>query len=77
MHLSEFIYADIQEHGSSLLTFSFVDKTKEEILEHLQSDGASYVHKQLESFTTKKIIDVIYETLNIEKKKVAETKNKI
>ena len=74
MHLSEFIYTDIQEHGSSLLTFSFVDKTKEEILEHLQSDSASFIHKQLESFTTKKIIDVIFETLNIEKKKIAETK---
>jgi predicted Rossmann fold flavoprotein len=39
MHLSEFIYEDIEKHGSSILTFSFVDKTKEEILDDLKSDG--------------------------------------
>jgi predicted flavoprotein YhiN len=37
-------------------------------------DGSQYIHKKLESLTTKKIIDIIFETLNLEKKKIAETK---
>jgi len=73
MHLSEFIYEDIEKHGSSILTFSFVDQTKEEILDDLKSDGSLFLHKKLESYTTKKIIDTIFETLAIEKKKIAET----
>ena len=76
MHLSEFIYEDIEKHGSSILTFSFVDQTKEEILDDLKSDGSLFLHKKLESYTTKKIIDTIFETLAIEKKKIAETNKK-
>jgi predicted Rossmann fold flavoprotein len=76
MHLSEFIYEDIEKHGSSILTFSFVDQTKEEILDELKSDGSLFLHKKLESYTTKKIIDTIFETLAIEKKKIAETNKK-
>jgi predicted flavoprotein YhiN len=53
-----------------------VDKTKEEILDDLKSDGSLFLHKKLESYTTKKIIDTIFETLAIEKKKIAETNKK-
>jgi predicted Rossmann fold flavoprotein len=74
MHLSEFIYDDIMANGTSILSFSFVDKSKDEILNDMLLDGSQYIHKKLESFTTKKIIDIIFETLNLEKKKIAETK---
>ena len=74
MHLSEYIYDDISENGVSIISFSFVDKTKDEILSEILSDGNQYLHKKLEAFTTKKIIDIIFESLNMEKKKIAETK---
>jgi predicted Rossmann fold flavoprotein len=74
MHLSEFIYDDIIKNGTSILSFSFVDQSKDEILNDMLLDGSQYIHKKLESLTTKKIIDIIFETLNLEKKKIAETK---
>lgn len=74
MHLSEFIYDDIANNKKSILSFSFVDQTKDEIMNELMQSGGQFIIKKLESFTTKKIVGVIVESLNIENKKIAEMK---
>ncbi|AUD66066.1 hypothetical protein BK011_10340 [Tenericutes bacterium MZ-XQ] len=74
MHLSEFIYDDVMNNGKSIVSFSLVDKTKDEIMDDLMKSGDQFIIKKLESFTTKKVVGVIVETLRIENKKVAEIK---
>jgi predicted Rossmann fold flavoprotein len=74
MHLSEFIYEDILNHGKSILEFSLVDISDEEMVDELLSDTRIYIHKKLELFTTKRIVDLVLSKLNIPIKKIAEIK---
>lgn len=74
MHLSEFIYDDIKENGKSNLEFSVVDVDEEQLIDAILSDPKMLIHKKLEEFTTKRIVDVILSNLNITSKKIAEMK---
>ena len=74
MHLSEFIYEDIDKNGKSILNFSLVEKSKEIILSEIAQSGAQLIHKKLEDYTTKRIVDVILSKLDIQTKKIAEIK---
>ncbi len=74
MHLAEFIYDDILNQEKSVLEFSLVDVSDDEMLRSILSDSHLFIHKKLEDFTTKRIIDVILTNLNITTKKIAEMK---
>ena len=76
MHLSEFIHEDINLNGHSILEFSLVDITDSEMLNSIIADSHVYIHKKLEAFTTKRMIDVILNHLEIPFKKIAEIKKK-
>src|SRR5690554_2030578 len=74
MHLAEFIYDDILLNGKSVLEFSLADVSEEDMLSSILSDAHMFIHKKLEDYTTKRVIDVILEQLNIKFKKIAEIK---
>jgi len=74
MHLSEFIDEDIRMNGHSIIEFPFIEMTQESLFNELQKDNHKLLHKILETYTTKRIVEVILSNLNIESKKIIEMK---
>lgn len=76
MHLSEFIYEDIVENGKSTITFGFINKTEEELYNILIENKNKLLHKVLEDYTSKRIVEVVLALKNIVSIKIAEMKKK-
>jgi predicted Rossmann fold flavoprotein len=76
MHLAEFIHQDIQENKSSIVEIPFIDLNQEQLFEILQSQNQKLLHKVLETYTTKRIVEVLLNYLNIDSKKIIELKKK-
>ncbi|MFA6801636.1 MAG: aminoacetone oxidase family FAD-binding enzyme, partial [Acholeplasmataceae bacterium] len=76
MHLSEFIDQDIRQSKSSIIEFSFVDISYDELINIFKSNPKVLLHKILENYTTKRIVDTLLTYLHIESKKIAEISKK-
>jgi len=76
MHLAEFIDQDIRENKTSILEIPFIDLNQDKLFEILQSQNHKLLHKVLETYTTKRIVEVLLNHLNIESKKIIEIKKK-
>ena len=76
MHLSEFIYEDIEQNGQSSIIFGFINKTEEELYNILIENKNKLLHKVLEDFTSKRIVEVVLALKNIISIKIAEMKKK-
>lgn len=76
MHLAEFIDQDIKINHQSILEFSFVDLNFEQLIEIISSNKDKHLHKVLETYATKRIVEVLLKHLNIESKKIIEIKKK-
>lgn len=76
MHLSEFIYEDIELNGQSTITFGFINQTEESLYNILMEDKNKLLHKILEDYTSKRIVEVVLNLHGITSMKVAEMKKK-
>ena len=76
MHLSEFIYEDIEQNGQSSIIFGFINKTEEELYNILIENKNKLLHKVLEDYTSKRIVEVVLALKNIISIKIAEMKKK-
>lgn len=76
MHLSEFIYKDILLHKQSVIEFGFIRQTEQELYNNFLNNKEKNLHKVLEMYTNKRIVDVMLKHINIESKKIVEIKKK-
>ena len=76
MHLSEFIYQDILLNKKSIIEFGFINQTQQELYNNLFNQKDKLLHKVLELYTNKKIVEVLLKQLNIQSKKIIEIKKK-
>ncbi|MCD4827603.1 MAG: aminoacetone oxidase family FAD-binding enzyme [Acholeplasmataceae bacterium] len=76
MHLAEFIDQDIKQSKQSILEFSFIDLSYEKLMEQFIIQNDKQLHKVLEMYTTKRIVEVLLNHLDIESKKIIEIKKK-
>jgi predicted Rossmann fold flavoprotein len=76
MHLSEFIDYDIKMNHQSILEFSFIDLNFEQLMNIFSSHKDKFLHKVLEMYATKRIVDVLLKYLKIESKNILEIKKK-
>lgn len=76
MHLSEFIDEDIRHHQQSILEFSFVSVSTEELFSDLIDHKHNHLRSVLLKYSSKKIVDVILNRLNIHSKKIIEISKK-
>lgn len=76
MHLAEFIDQDIKLHKQSILEFSFIDMNFEQLMNIFSSHKDKFLHKVLEMYATKRIVDVLLKYLKIESKNIIEIKKK-
>lgn len=76
MHLAEFIDQDIKENYQSIIEFSIVDMNFDQMIHELDAQKDKQLHKVLEIYTTKRIVEVLLKYLNIESKKIIEIKKK-
>jgi predicted flavoprotein YhiN len=65
-----------KKNQKSILEFSFVDFNAEQLMKNLSSHKDMYLHKVLEIYTTKRIVEVILRYLKIDSKKIIEIKKK-
>lgn len=76
MHLSEFIYEDVLLNGNSLIEFGFIKQSEEELYNNLIINRNKMLHKALEEYTNKRVVDVLLKNIKIESIKIAEMKKK-
>lgn len=76
MHLSEFIYEDIVKHGQSIVDIHVLPFHEDELFQILLKEKTQKIHKVLESYTTKRLVEVILDYLDIPSKKMMEMKHK-
>ncbi len=76
MHLSEFIDQDIRTNGSSTLSFSFIHMHQDQLFEILNKEKHQVLHKVLQTYTTKRNVEVLLNYLSIPSKKIIEIKKK-
>lgn len=76
MHLAEFVDQDIKQSKQSILEFSFIDLSYEKLMEQFNIQSDKPIHKVLEMYTTKRIVEVLLKYLEIESKKIIEIKKK-
>ena len=74
MHLSEFIGEDIRNSGKSIVEVPLINLRQESLFDILQQNNHKLLHKILEQYTTKRIIEVILKDLDIQSKKIVEMK---
>lgn len=74
MHLSEFIDEDIKLNGKSIISVSFVNPDEQELYEYLLDNKDQLLHKALEKFTSKKVVELLLQYSGIKSKKITEIK---
>lgn len=74
MHLSEYIYKDILINNISIIEFGFIKQKETELYDNLIHNRGKYLHKALEMYTSKKVVEVLLKYLNIESNIIAEMK---
>jgi predicted Rossmann fold flavoprotein len=75
MHLSEYIYDDIQNFGHAMVRVSLVKETEDEVFEFLQTHKQKLLHNALDFLTSTKIVETTLQVLNMTSKKIADMKH--
>jgi predicted Rossmann fold flavoprotein len=76
MHLSEFIHEDITLHEKSLVEITIVPYKEDDFFHELLKDPHLKLHKVLETYTTKRLVEVILNDLSIHSQKIVEMRHK-
>ena len=75
MHLSEFIYDDIESYGSCIVSFSMIDLDETQLFDYLQTHKQKLLYNALDTILSTKVIDVALAITEVSSKKIADMKH--